>query len=519
MVLVDAIKTLALKFKQKHKALMGFLASALREEGGLPFKQAIVNAAIVNAIIEIFEANPEALETGLEQFCEFIEDCEFPELTVQILQLLGDKGPLTPQPSVYIRFIFNRIILEGASVRAAAVSALARLGALIPAVSHNVCMLLERCLKDNNDEVRDRAGYLLSTLQDAQKPATAKASLFSHSLPKLRDLEYSLAKYVEDGRTEQAFSLEKDMVQVVGGEEAEEAAAAEATDGGLSSVIQDSAVAKPIENPYFAVLSAIPDEQGGALIKALGPIFQSSNTPVELTESETEYVVNCVKHVYNRHVILQFNVTNTMDDQVLDNVNVEVEGDEEWSEEFKIPIAELKPHQEDATFVCINRPEGAYSSGALSCTLKFNVKEWDESAGETVDEEGVEDEYTLEDCEVTEADFMKAGNPLSLVEFRKEWENKDLVERVKKYSLGLDSLQGAVDAVVELLGLSPIEGSGTVPEGVRSHTVNLAGKFVGDVTVLARAGFLLDAKPSVVLKIAIRSEDEAITALLVSAIK
>lgn len=58
IVLVDAIKTLALKFKHKYKALMGFLASALREEGGLPFKQ-----AIVNAIIAIFEAHPEALET------------------------------------------------------------------------------------------------------------------------------------------------------------------------------------------------------------------------------------------------------------------------------------------------------------------------------------------------------------------------------------------------------------------------------------------------------------------------
>ena len=55
-----------------------------------------------------------------------------------------------------------------------------------------------------------------------------------------------------------------------------------------------------------------------------------------------------------------------------------------------------------------------------------------------------------------------------------------------------------MDAVTELLGLEAIESSGTVPEGVRSHTVNLAGEYVGGVQVLARAGFLLDSKPSVV---------------------
>lgn len=298
-------------------------------------------------------------------------------------------------------------------------------------------MLLERCLKDNNDEVRDRAGYLLTTLQSKDKTSTTKASIFSNSLPKFRDLEYSLAKYLEDGDTEEGFSLEKDLVEL----QVEEAPP-EDSKGDLMDVVQAVSSSKDQENPYLAQLNAISDESGGSLIKALGPIFQSSSSPVELTESETEYVVNCVKHVYNRHVILQFNVTNTMEDQLLENISVEVEGDGptsltlhpspvpislsfpfvsllnvdicrlslffstwifvvflfscvvsrpvfvtkpihapnalhtsssnslyqtgshrasilpvgSWEEEFKIPIAELKPQAEDATFVCIQRP-------------------------------------------------------------------------------------------------------------------------------------------------------------------
>lgn len=46
-------------------------------------------------------------------------------------------------------------------------------------------------------------------------------------------------------------------------------------------------------------LAAIPQ------FSRLGPLFRSSPKPVELTESETEYVVNCVKHIFKEHVVFQ----------------------------------------------------------------------------------------------------------------------------------------------------------------------------------------------------------------------
>ena len=38
---------------------------------------------------------------------------------------------------------------------------------------------------------------------------------------------------------------------------------------------------------------------------SLGPLFKSSSKPLELTESETEYVVHCVKHVFANHIVFQ----------------------------------------------------------------------------------------------------------------------------------------------------------------------------------------------------------------------
>ena len=58
------------------------------------------------------------VSSGLSHLCEFIEDCEHVELATQILQLLGREGPRTSRPYRYIRFIYNRVLLETAPVRA-----------------------------------------------------------------------------------------------------------------------------------------------------------------------------------------------------------------------------------------------------------------------------------------------------------------------------------------------------------------------------------------------------------------
>lgn len=60
----------------------------------------------------------------------------------------------------------------------------------------------------------------------------------------------------------------------------------------------------------------------------LGKVFRSTS-PIELTESETEYVVSVVKHIMdNDHVILEFLITNTIADQLL------VDARDIWSVSF-----------------------------------------------------------------------------------------------------------------------------------------------------------------------------------------
>jgi coatomer protein complex subunit gamma len=65
----------------------------------------------------------------------------------------------TKTPARFIRYIFNRVILEQPRVRAAAVSSLAKFASTVPTLTDSILALMQRCLIDNDDEVRDRAVY------------------------------------------------------------------------------------------------------------------------------------------------------------------------------------------------------------------------------------------------------------------------------------------------------------------------------------------------------------------------
>jgi coatomer protein complex subunit gamma len=168
IVVVEAIRSLCLKFPRKHSVMMTFLASMLREDGGYEYKR-----SIVNTIITIIEDNPEAKEAGLSHLCEFIEDCDYLQLATRILHLLGREGPRTTTPAKYIRYIYNRVILESAEVRAAAVSSLAKFGASSDDLLPSILVLLQRSMLDEDDEVRDRAAFFFQVLSLREKALTS----------------------------------------------------------------------------------------------------------------------------------------------------------------------------------------------------------------------------------------------------------------------------------------------------------------------------------------------------------
>lgn len=84
VTIVEAIRTLCLKFPSKQAGMLTFLSGILRDEGGYEFKR-----AVVESMFDLIKFVPEAREEALAHLCEFIEDCEFTKLAVRVLHLLG----------------------------------------------------------------------------------------------------------------------------------------------------------------------------------------------------------------------------------------------------------------------------------------------------------------------------------------------------------------------------------------------------------------------------------------------
>ncbi len=143
-------------------------------------------------------------------------------------------------------------------------------------------------------------------------------------------------------------------------------------------------------------------------LKAHGTLLRSS-LPVELTELETEYVVTAIKHIFKDHVVLQYDIKNTLPNTILEEVSVvatPAEDDESLEEEFIIPVSKLPTDQPGTVYVSFKKVgETVYPITSFTNVLKFASKEIDPASGEP-DETGYDDEYQVEDLELLGSDYV-----------------------------------------------------------------------------------------------------------------
>ncbi|KAF2460182.1 hypothetical protein BDY21DRAFT_280890 [Lineolata rhizophorae] len=525
VTIVEAIRTLCLKFPSKQAGMLAFLSSILRDEGGYEFKR-----AVVESMFDLIKFVPESKEDALAHLCEFIEDCEFTKLAVRILHLLGVEGPKTAHPTKYIRYIYNRVVLENAIVRAAAVTALSKFGVgqKDPEVKSSVHVLLTRCLDDTDDEVRDRAALYLRLMEEDDELGvrfTRNDSMFS-----LPVLEHQLVMYVT-ADSKETFTTPFDLskIPVVTREQADAedrnkklttatpTLKAPSTGpkptprGGADAAASATAAAQK----YASQLQQIPE------MAAFGGVLKSSLI-VELTESETEYVVGAVKHVFKNHVVLQFEVKNTLPDTVLADVSVvstpavDEDGDVTLEEEFIIPAPLLKTDEPGTVYVAFKRMEdtGVFLAASFTNVLKFTSKEIDPTTGEP-EESGYEDEYQVEDLELSGADYVI---PAYAGSFENVWEHSNGEEAQETLQLGnVKSIAEATEQLPKALALQPLEGT-DVALNASTHTLKLYGKTItgGKVAALVRMAF--SAKSGVTMKIQCRAEEEGIAPLVVASV-
>lgn len=155
-------------------------------------------------------------------------------------------------------------------------------------------------------------------------------------------------------------------------------------------------------------------------------------------------------------------------------------------------------------------------AGTFSNTLKYLVKDCDPNTGEPDDDEGYEDEYVLEDLEVTVADHVQK---VLKANFAASWEELGADNQVEDtYALStMKTLPEAVQQITQFLGMQVCERTDKVPEGKSSHTLLLAGVYRGGHDALVRAR-LATTGLGVTMNLAVRSKDPDVCQVIISAV-
>jgi coatomer protein complex subunit gamma len=521
---VRAVKGLCLQYPAKYKTLMGFLSSNLREDGASDFKKDLVDALIL-----IVSKIPQAREVGLLHLCEFIEDCEYPNLCTKILAFLGDEVPGTSVPSKYIRFIYNRLILENALVRAAAVDCLTKIAMKCASLRRDILLLLQFGQNDNDDEVRDRISLYSTVLQQCLDEGREDAKLGFQALMSV-DMPFSMdALY--DGLVDHMGSDRKDALFNFADLPSEDAykATIKAQAALAEPKKKPGQPGKPGNTPSPAEVQRKEAEQKASasaeLMRVLSELTQEGELgplqhtckPKDLTETEAEYHVQVIKHMFLNHVVLELYVSNTVQGVALENIQVKLTGlGQTWQEIGASQINRLEYNQQGSAHIVLRKVGGEEVAGAvtgsLGAALHFTQKE-------EGDDLGYEDDYAVENISIVVGDYIF---PRGLQEgrFKSAWEqlSKQGVEATQKLNLNFKGLEPAVEAIIATLNMEPCEKSGKVETGSKVHTLFLSGTFLGGNTCVMRVLIGMDPNHGCMAKLTCVSKTEAICQVVTTAL-
>ncbi|XDT22945.1 Coatomer gamma subunit appendage platform subdomain [Nakaseomyces glabratus] len=537
IIIVDAVRTLSLNFPQEWKSIVTFLIDVLKNsEGGFKYKN-----SIVEALIDIVSFVPQSKELALENLCDFIEDCEYNEILVRILHLLGKEGPSTTNPSLYVRHIYNRVVLENSIIRSAAVVALSKFALTKndSTLCESIISLLKRIVHDKDDEVRDRASIALKFIEAAKEKNDKVANdlIQSSSAYDLSSLEsklsaylssnadsfqtpfdsQSIPKYAEDELKAMELKKKQEKIFENKGDKSRDSSKTESTSNSAGENFNaeaeyDDGKDDLLAAKYAEEMAAIPE------INAFGSIVNTTKA-VPLTEPEAEFVVTGIKHLFADHVVIQFNIRNTLTDVILDNVSVscvpEESGDVTLEEQFTIPIDRLLPSAESSCYVAFKKPEAIVTETFMN-SINFTTREVNPDTNEPFEgDEGFEDEYEIDPITLSGGDYVKSSFVGNFTSAFDELPH----EEIAVYNIQEDiSIQEVVDKVIQNTSCLPLGSTQYVGGDSNSHTLKLFGKSALTGSKIGMLVKFIKSSKGVALKVQGKAEDATLCADLVNSV-
>jgi len=260
----------------------------------------------------------------------------------------------------------------------------------------------------------------------------------------------------------------------------------------------------------------------------LGELLNST-PPQYLTESDivsSPYHVKVIKHIFHRHIVLQYPVTNTLQEQVLRNLTLEMGTNEDngYTIQTIIPALEAVYNEPSDIYAIIKRPpvkstdkEFKFPAANLWNNLRFYIHDIDAKTNQ-VNNEGFPDEFQLDEVEIKIADFMRRQSVPNFSTLWAQTDNSDQYSSiVSTFSLStVPSLKDGVNEMIKVLGMIPCENSQQVADNATKHVLFLSGQFVelGGIPVLARVRMRFSPQQGAGMELTVRSTNKFLSEAL-----
>ena len=517
--LIIISKNISRENPSKNKLYFNFFSSLFKLEAGPQTKLEILDALIW------FIYNDKDLKLqALFFLAESIFDCQYDILKIRILNLLGKECELVSNKSKLVRYIYNQIILESPMVRASAISALGEIGLKEKKLRDIIISLIEKCLNDDDNEVRERSFMYSKALNEIKEEKNEENQLVNFVFPK----KIKNPTPVDD--------LNIDLIQLVLNSEKENLLKNKDISNELLNILNDT---EKISDIIKKNKSKTKDKEGKkkkneeidkenenetVFSKVYGQ--PKIKTPYKkLTDESAEYLTRYRKIVHDKIVVIDFEIKNTIEFQTINNITIDIDNLQSEGFDFDkteiIPIKSLKTNEiGHLYFKLLKEKDEVYSNCSFNCTLKFDLQELDVKGNP----HGIpiKETYKLDKIvEVSYADYYIKNPKVNIDNFQEFWkqaEKSDYEKGEEKLGLPYHNIKSAAENFSEIIGLEPLNNIDSIDSNVRKYELDYAYKNYFDNLLFIKFQVIFNDQNKCLSHVIILSQDASVPEMIVNKI-
>ena len=524
--LINISKNISRENPTKNKLYYDFFCSVFKLDAGPQTKLEILDALIW------FIYNDKDLKLQTIFFlAESLFECQYDVLKIRIINLLGKECELVNNKSKLVRYIYNQLLLEFPAVRASAISALGEIGFKENNLRDIIISLIENCLNDDDNEVRERAFMISKALKAVKGKKKEDEQLINFVFPQkvknpspVEELNIDLIQLVLNSEKENLLKSDdicQELVSILNDTEK------------ISEIlIKDKEELKKKEKKEKKRLGLDVSERKKSeddyattmFTKIYGP--PKVITPYKkLTDQSAEYLTKYRKIIHDKIVVMDFEITNTIEFQIINDVSLDMqmlnyEGFDLDKTEI-IPIKSLKTNESGHLyFKLLKNKDSIYSNCSFNCTLKFDLQELDVKGNP----HGipVKETYKLDKpVEVCYADYYIKNSKVNLENFAEFWkqaEKSGYEKAVEKMVLNYNNGKNAGKIFSETIGFEPLNDLEKIDNSAKKFEFAYAYKNYFENLIFIKFTVIFNAQNECFGQIIILSQDASVPEMILSKI-